>query len=94
MTDEELETLYNNSQSWEQFFGTIFTRIEISDFCMFISEWIDSFIQKYFNNLQGLTYHIPIKNYNISLNISNYQNSIGGRRYTRKASRKQDKDYK
>jgi hypothetical protein len=61
---------------------------------MFISEWIDSFIQKYFNNLQGLTYHIPIKNYNISLNISNYQNSIGGRRYTRKASRKQDKDYK
>jgi hypothetical protein len=93
MTDDEMGELYMNTETWKEFFETIYDKIEIADFCMFISTWVDAFIQKYFNNLQGLTYIMPIVRYNIDYKESNYVN-VGGRRYTRKATRKVAKDYK
>jgi hypothetical protein len=92
MSDIELEELYNHSKSWKDFFGTIHDKIKIDTFCIFLSGWIDSFIRKYFNTLQGLTYLMPIKDYNINYIENDYKK--GGRRYTRKATRKQSKDYK
>ncbi len=60
---------------------------------MFISGWIDIFILKYFNNLQGLSYIIPIKDYGLNYIESGYNAKKGGR-YTRKLTRKKSKDYK
>ncbi len=94
LTDDEIETLYISTKTWKEFFETILKRIDISDFCQFISRWIDNFILKYFNNLQGLSYLMPVKDYKLNYMESEYNLKKGGRRYTRKATRKQSKDYK
>lgn len=94
LSDDEIEELYNSSKTWRDFFGTIFNKIEIADFCMFISNWLDNFILKYFNNLQGFTYLMPIRDYNLKYVESGYNLKKGGRRYTRKSTRKHSKDYK
>jgi hypothetical protein len=94
LTDDEMETLYKSTKTWKEFFETIYKRIDIADFCMFISSWINKFILKYFNNLQGLSYVMPIKDYKLKYMESEYNPKKGGRRYTRKATRKQSKDYK
>jgi hypothetical protein len=91
-TELEIEDLYNKTKSWKDFFSPIYTKIGIADFCIYISPWIDSFIIKYFNNLQGLEYMMPVKYYHIQYSEAEYQR--GGRRFTRKATRKISKDYK
>jgi hypothetical protein len=92
MTDTDMEELYNKTTTWKEFFETIFEKIKIENFCIFISSWLPKFINKYFNNLQGLKYILPIRDYNIKYIESKY--TRGGRRYTRKMIRKHDKDYK
>jgi hypothetical protein len=94
LSDIELCNLYDSTKTWKEFFETIYNKIEIADFCVFISSWIDNFILKYFNNLQGLIYLMPIKDYKLQFTESEYNPKKGGRRYTRKSSRKQSKDYK
>ncbi len=93
LSDDEIKGLYESTETWKEFFETIFKKIEIADFCMFISGWIDIFILKYFNNLQGLSYIIPIKDYGLNYIESGYNAKKGGR-YTRKLTRKKSKDYK
>jgi hypothetical protein len=93
MTNTELETLYNRTKTWIKFFNTIYETIDIGDFCMFISPWIDKFILKYFNNLQGLNYTMPVKDYNIQYSIVDYVEQVGGKKYTRKIKRRPAKDY-
>ena len=84
-SDNELETLYQNSKSWKEFFEPIYKKIDISDFCVFISIWLDSFILKYFNNLQSLTFIMPIKDYGITYTPQDYIK--GGRSITRRRPR-------
>jgi hypothetical protein len=91
MSDKELEQLYNNTKTWKEFFETIYNKIKISKFCIFIAPWIDDFILKYFNTLQGLKYALPIKDYNIQYNESEYKR--GSRRFTRKATPKSQRRY-
>lgn len=91
ISDEELEQLYNHTKSWKDFFGTIHDRIKIDKFCIFVSSWLDRFILQYFNTLRGLTYLMPIRNNHIRYSEKEYKK--GGKRHTRKASRKQSKDY-
>lgn len=76
-TELELETLYNNSTTWKDFFEPIEDKIKIAEFCIFVSSWLDSFILKYFNNLMGLTYKLPIK----SMDIEYIKNVFEGGRY-------------
>ena len=59
-TENELEILYNNSKTWKDFFEAIHIKIGMRQFCIFVSSWLDGFILKYFNNLMGLTYKMPI----------------------------------
>lgn len=93
MTDTEMEELYNQANTWIDFFKPIYEKIDIGDFCMFISPWISKFIVKYFNNLQGLQYMIPIKEYNIQYSIDDYVEQVGGKKYTRKIKLRPAKDY-
>jgi hypothetical protein len=92
MTDAYLEELYNKSNSWKEFFEPIYDKLKIDKFCIYISSWLPKFINKYFNTLQGLKYILPIRDNRIVYVESEY--NIGGRRFTRKSTRKQDKDYK
>ena len=84
--EKEFEDLYRKAETWKDFFEPIYKKIEIADFCVFISSWIDKFILHYFNNLQGFTYIIPIKDYRILYEPSEYKR--GGRRFTKKAQRR------
>lgn len=59
-TENELETLYITSKTWKEFFETIKNKIGIAQFCIFVSSWLEKFILKYFNNLMGLNYKMPI----------------------------------
>ncbi len=85
-TQIEIKELYEKSQTFIEFFKVIYDNLEIADFCIYISSWIDSFVAKYFNNLQGLTYIMPIKSYDVLYKLEEYQR--GGKRFTRKATRK------
>lgn len=88
-----LEDLYNNSSTWKGFFEPIYNNMEIGDFCVFISDWIDSFIAKYFNAFGGLTFLLQIRKLAITYTLSDYIHQ-GGRRYTRKLTYKQSQDYR
>lgn len=91
MSDNELEALYNKSKTWKEFFEPIYNKIKIDKFCIFISTWLSTFINRYFNTLHGLKYMIPIKDNKIEYIELEYK--TGGRRFTRKSTQKQDKDY-
>ena len=86
-----IDILYEKSDSWKEFFETIYNNLEIADFCNALSPWIDSFILKFFNNLQGLTYCMPIEDKNIKYTEHEY---IKGGRFTRKNIRNTYIDYK
>jgi hypothetical protein len=90
--EDDVKILYDESKTWQDFFGEINKQIEIADFCDFISNWIVKFIAHYFSNLYDLTFILQIKDLDISYNQSEYQR--GGKRFTRKATRKVFKDYK
>lgn len=91
MSDYDMEELYHSTLSWREFFEPIYNKIHIDKFCIFISSWINTFIIKYFDTLQGLKYAMPIKDYGIQYTESEYKR--GGKRFTRKATRKRAKDY-
>lgn len=72
----DVEQLYSASKTWKEFFEEIIKTINIQQFCIFISPWLDSFIIKYFNNLMGLTYQLPIQQTNLTYTKNKY---AGGR---------------
>jgi hypothetical protein len=84
-TDKELEELYNNTDTWQGFFGTIVKKIGIPNFCNFISLWLDRFILRYFNNLTGINYILPVKDTVVNYSLNSY---TGGKKSTRKYTRK------
>jgi hypothetical protein len=66
----DMESLYYSANTWEEFFQSLYNRLGgIRPFCLFVSEWIDRFIAKYFNNLRGLTYWMPVKAINLLYRI-------------------------
>lgn len=94
VSEHALETLYNAAATWEEFFQPLYQKLNIAAFCMFVGEWMDRFIARYFNNLQGLTYWMPVASMNIPYRIRPFQEGGKPRRYTCKQSRRQDKDEK
>ena len=62
----EYKDLYNSSNTWQEFFGTISDKIGITKFCISASPWLSNFITVYLQVLFiGFTYIIPIKDYDI-----------------------------
>jgi hypothetical protein len=61
VTEEELGNRYRSATSWQAFFQPLCEAHGIGAFSSFVSEWQDRFIAKYINNLQGLTYWMPIQ---------------------------------
>lgn len=91
-TEEELEGQYEAASTWKKFFEPIHRTVGMSAFCNFVSGWLDKFILKYFNNLQGIIYLLPIHPIPVSYTVKEY--SRGGRRFTRKNLTRSAKDYR
>ena len=91
MSDGDMEELYKKSESWKEFFEGIYRTIHIDKFCIFVSTWLNRFIVQYFNTLCGVKFAIPIKDQGIQYTESEYKR--GGKRHSRKATRKHAKDY-
>lgn len=79
MTDVEMGKLYDSSPTWQVFFRTILNSADISLFCMFFSEWQDTFIQMYFNNLVSVSFLMPVVSQGFEYKINEYR-AEGGRR--------------
>lgn len=75
-TECEIEKIYEEAITWNEFFEAIFKKIGIAKFCIFVSPWLDSFTIQYFNNLMGLSYDMPIKATNIVYTKNEF---VGGR---------------
>lgn len=75
-SESEIEKIYEDAITWNDFFETILNKIKINNFCIFISPWLDSFIIQYFNNLMGLSYDMPIKPTNVVYKKNEF---VGGR---------------
>jgi hypothetical protein len=86
-TAEELQHMYESANTWRAFFEPIAEKITIQQFCIFVSEWLDSFIAKYFNNLMGLTYRMPIAETHIQYTKEIYHSGGRYRSFFRGASK-------
>lgn len=75
-TESEIEKIYEEAITWNNFFATIVNKIKINNFCIFISAWLDSFIIQYFNNLMGLSYDMPIRETGLKYTKNTF---VGGR---------------
>lgn len=79
------KTIYNESDTWQNFFSIIKNKIGIGKFCVFISPWLHNFLDKFLNfNFMVVKYVLPIDNSKlkiINFTISDYK--VGGN-YTRR----------
>lgn len=85
LSEDEMKSLYENSETWQDFFRPIYDKIGIAKFCNFISPWIDKFLLQYLQfGLANMMYLLPIKDYEIEYTIANY---TGGRRTSKRKYR-------
>jgi hypothetical protein len=84
LPEEEIQDLFNNAKTWQDFFGPLSNKIGISAFCIFVAPWIHRFTGSLFRfNFGSARYIMPLdKLSHIEYTASNYVR--GGRRYTRK----------
>ena len=81
--EDAMKEMYDSAKTWQEFFGPLKDLLGVSEFCMFIAPWFDTFIKTYMRfNMMGLLYIIPIEDYGIVYTLSQYQR--GGKAYTRK----------
>ena len=81
--EDAMKEMYESAKTWQEFFGTLKDLLGVSEFCIFIAPWFDTFIKNYMRfNMMGLLYIIPVEDYGIVYTVSEYQR--GGKAYTRK----------
>jgi len=89
--ENEMERIYNESNTWQDFFGTLRNKIGIAEFCNFMSPWLNNFVQQIMKfNLSSPQYIIPIEGPQIP-----YTEIRGGKRkiYTRKQKKRLPRNY-
>ena len=83
MDESILQTLYDSTNTWQEFFDTISNTIEIDTFCIFVSDWLHGFMMSIFQlDLATIKYIMPIDINTIEYTESSYKQ--GGSRFTRK----------
>lgn len=78
-----LKGIYDSSETWKEFYGSIVDRVGIAEFCNWISFWSQRYMHDHGIHFMTFTFHLPIRSYGLSFTIS----QKGGRRrrrYTRK----------
>jgi hypothetical protein len=90
--EETMKLSYEESNTWQEFFGKIHDRIGVSNFCMFVAPWLASFMMNYSKmQFTGTKYLMPIVKYDMEYVITNYKK--GGSNYTRKRRNHELKNY-
>lgn len=80
---QTIEKMYNDSDTWQDFFSSVRDAVGIGKFCEFVAPWLDSFLLRYLQfNFIGFNYIMPITDYDLSYSVSEYIR--GGKRNTRK----------
>ena len=89
-SEEEAEKLYDSVDSWQEFFRPVLDKIGISQFCIFVSPWLNTFFLKFFKkSFVSFDYLMPITN---SVKFTETQYVHGGQRFTRKVIYKRPQD--
>lgn len=79
LDEKELETVYNETDNWQDFFSYILKKIGIAKFCMFISAWFKPFIESFLIfNIAHYSYYLPIDKNIVPYTMQDY--TAGGRR--------------
>lgn len=95
MDESKLQTLYETTSTWQEFFSAIEKEIGISEFCGFIAPWIKGFLNRFFKFDMGrvkfITFldspkHKPLLQYDL------LPYSQKGGKYTRKAPKRRARD--
>lgn len=80
-----LKALYESSETWEDFYGSIVDEVGIAEFCNWISAWSQRYAHDHRIQFMTFTFHLPIRSYGLSFTID----QKGGRRKRRRYTRKQ-----
>jgi hypothetical protein len=86
ISKEELQTIYNSSDTWQDFFKEIRSRIGVSAFCIWLSkeQWFKYFMEDFLKfNVLGVRYLLTVDTFNVPYTIV----SGGKRRVTRSRQR-------
>ena len=86
ISKEELQTIYNSSDTWQGFFKEIRSRIGVSAFCIWLSkeQWFKYFMEDFLKfNVLGVRYLLTVDTFNVPYTIV----SGGKRRVTRSRQR-------
>jgi hypothetical protein len=87
LSESEMQTMFENTSTWQDFFGPLSDKIGISEFCIFVSPWLHAFFwnMTQYSFASG-TYYIPLKNIPI-IKYTPVEYKRGGKRFTAKRIR-------
>ncbi len=87
LSESELQTMFENAPTWQDFFGPLSDKIGISQFCIFVSPWLHTFFwnMTQYSFASG-TYYIPLKNIP-TIKYTPIEYKRCGRRFTAKRHR-------
>lgn len=81
--EDRIKELYENTSTWQDFFGQLRDTIGVSRFCVFISSWVRAFMMQFMRfHFSGISYILPLEDNGVTYQETPYKK--GGRRITRK----------
>ncbi len=94
ISSDDLQQIYLNTKTWQEFFIQVRDTIGAADFCLWISTWMEKLM-----TMANFSFHIPMKTFLLPFSSSQLQQlpsvtigkyiSEGGRRHTRRKRRQQ-----
>lgn len=92
MDEAEMKQLFEQANTWQDFFGPLSDKITISRFCEFVASWLHKFLNIHLGfSFSSVNYVIPI-NMISSINYKTIEYKSGGRRFTEKKRKHRPKN--
>jgi hypothetical protein len=84
MEEEEMKQLFEQANTWQDFFGTLSDKVTIARFCEFVAPWLHKFLTVHMGfPFSSVHYVIPLNKFpSIEYATADYKR--GGRRFTEK----------
>lgn len=90
LPESDMKIAFTHSNTWQDFFAYIQTKIGISEFCNFVAPWLTNFMRQVMkHDIILFPYNFNLDDFkSVKLHITPYTNTGGRRKFTRKAQRK------
>jgi hypothetical protein len=92
LPENDMKLIYDESKTWSEFFNNLKETVDISELCVYLAPWIQSFVKYVAKlNFKQYPFHIPVCNPKlvpISFTLKPYITGGGAAKYTRKRMRK------